>query len=41
MPMSSEVAVAEAWMFDHCTAGIEGVEAKRLDEAYRPGGRTW
>ena len=41
MPMSSEVAVAEAWMVDHCAAGIEGVVAKRLDEAYRPGGRTW
>ena len=41
MPMSSEVAVAEAWMVDHCAAGIEGVVAKRLDETYRPGGRTW
>ena len=24
MPMSSEVAVAESWMVDHCAAGIEG-----------------
>ena len=28
-------------MVDHCAAGIEGVVAKRLDQAYRPGGRTW
>jgi hypothetical protein len=28
-------------MVDHCAAGIEGVVAKRLDEANRPGGRTW
>lgn len=41
MPMSSEVAAAEAWMVDHCGAGIEGVVAKRLDEAYRAAGRTW
>jgi ATP-dependent DNA ligase len=41
MPMTTDVAAAELWMVDHCAAGIEGVVAKRLDQAYRPGGRTW
>jgi ATP-dependent DNA ligase len=38
MPMSTDPAVAQAWMVDHCTAGIEGVVAKRLDQSYRPAG---
>src|SRR5918994_3638150 len=41
MPMTTDLAAAQLWMVDHCAAGIEGVVAKRLDQAYRPGGRTW
>jgi hypothetical protein len=41
MPMTTDLAVAQLWMVDHCAAGIEGVVAKRLDQTYRPGGRTW
>ena len=41
MPMTTDVAAAQLWMVDHCAAGIEGVVAKRLVRAYRPGGRTW
>jgi ATP-dependent DNA ligase len=41
MPMNSDLAAAQLWMVDHCAAGIEGVVAKRLDQIYRPGGRTW
>jgi len=41
MPMSTDAAVAGAWMLDHGDAGIEGVVAKRLDQPYRAGGRGW
>ena len=41
MPMTTDLAAAQLWLVDHCAAGIEGVVAKRLDQAYRPGGRTW
>jgi ATP-dependent DNA ligase len=41
MPMSTDRAVAQAWMLDHSAAGIEGVVAKRLDQSYRGRGRTW
>ena len=41
MPMTTDPAAAQLWMVDHCAAGIEGVVAKRLDQAYRPAGRTW
>jgi ATP-dependent DNA ligase len=41
MPMSTEPAVARAWLLNHSDAGIEGVVAKRLDHPYRAGGRTW
>ncbi|WP_246266445.1 hypothetical protein [Pseudonocardia xinjiangensis] len=39
--MSTEPAVARAWLLNHSDAGIEGVVAKRLDHVYRPGGRMW
>ena len=39
MPMTTDLAAAQLWMVDHCAAGIEGVVAKRLDQAYRSGGR--
>jgi ATP-dependent DNA ligase len=41
MPMSTEPAVARAWLLNHSDAGIEGVVAKRLDQPYRAGGRMW
>ncbi|NMH75678.1 hypothetical protein [Pseudonocardia xinjiangensis] len=41
MPMSTEFAVARAWLVNHSDAGVEGVVAKRLDHGYRPGGRMW
>jgi ATP-dependent DNA ligase len=41
MPMSTEPAVARAWLLNHSDAGIEGVVAKRLDHPYRAGGRMW
>jgi ATP-dependent DNA ligase len=40
-PVSTDPAVARSWMLEHAAAGIEGVVAKRLDQTYRPGGRTW
>ena len=39
MPMTTDLAAAQLWMVDRCAAGIEGVVAKRLDQAYRSGGR--
>ena len=44
MPMSTEFAVARAWLLNHSDAGVEGVEgvvAKRRDHPYRVGGRMW
>jgi len=41
MPMSTDPAVAQAWLVDHTDAGVEGVVAKRLDQTYRAGGRSW
>jgi ATP-dependent DNA ligase len=41
MPMSTDRAVATAWMLNHSAAGIEGVVAKRLDQSYRARGHTW
>ncbi|MCU1628759.1 MAG: dependent ligase [Pseudonocardia sp.] len=41
MPATTDPAVARAWLTDHSAAGTEGVVAKRLDQPYRPGGRTW
>jgi ATP-dependent DNA ligase len=41
MPMTTDLAAAQLWMVDHCAASIKGVVAKRLDQAYRSGGRTW
>jgi ATP-dependent DNA ligase len=41
MPMSTDRAVAQAWMLNHGEAGIEGVVAKRLDQSYRTSGGTW
>jgi ATP-dependent DNA ligase len=38
MPMTTDLAAAHLWMVDHCAAGIEGVVAKRLDQAYGPAG---
>ncbi|MEK6439844.1 ATP-dependent DNA ligase [Pseudonocardia sp. T1-2H] len=41
MPATTDPAVARAWLTNHSAAGIEGVVAKRRDQPYRPGGRTW
>jgi ATP-dependent DNA ligase len=41
MPAATDPAVARVWLTEHSAAGIEGVVAKRLDQPYRPGGRTW
>ncbi|MCU1650470.1 MAG: dependent ligase [Pseudonocardia sp.] len=41
MPATTDPAVARAWLTNHSAAGIEGVVAKRLDQPYRAGGRTW
>jgi ATP-dependent DNA ligase len=42
MPMTTDFAVARAWMRDHTSAGVEGVVVKRLTHTYRPsGGRPW
>ena len=41
MPMSSDMGVARQWMLGHTGSGIEGVVAKRLDQTYRAGGRSW
>jgi ATP-dependent DNA ligase len=41
MPATTDPAVARAWLTHHSAAGIEGVVAKRLDQPYRAGGRTW
>ncbi|WP_433559210.1 ATP-dependent DNA ligase [Pseudonocardia xinjiangensis] len=41
MPMSTEPAVARAWLLNHSEAGVEGVVAKRMDHPYRAGGRMW
>ena len=38
MPMTTDLAAAQLWMVDHCAAGMEGVVAKRLDQAYDPAG---
>lgn len=41
MPMTTNLAVARAWMINHIYAGVEGVVAKRVDDTYRRHGRTW
>jgi ATP-dependent DNA ligase len=41
MPATTDPAVARAWLTNHSAAGIEGVVAKRRDQPYRAGGRTW
>jgi ATP-dependent DNA ligase len=41
MPATTDPAVARAWLINHSATGIEGVVAKRLDQPYRAGGRTW
>lgn len=41
MPMTTDFAVARAWMLNHTSAGVEGVVAKRLAHPYRGRGRTW
>jgi hypothetical protein len=41
MPATTDPAVARAWLTQHSAAGIEGVVAKRCDQPYRAGGRTW
>jgi ATP-dependent DNA ligase len=41
VPAATDPAVARVWLTEHSAAGIEGVVAKRLDQPYRPGGRTW
>ncbi|HEV3363352.1 MAG TPA: ATP-dependent DNA ligase, partial [Acidimicrobiia bacterium] len=42
MPMTTDLAVARAWMLDHTSSGVEGVVLKHLAHAYRPGGgRPW
>jgi ATP-dependent DNA ligase len=41
MPATTDPAVARAWLTQHSAAGIEGVVAKRRDQPYRAGGRTW
>jgi ATP-dependent DNA ligase len=40
-PATTDVAVARSWILGHAHTGIEGVVAKRLDQPYRPGHRTW
>ncbi|HWM05237.1 MAG TPA: hypothetical protein VNP92_23100 [Actinophytocola sp.] len=40
-PMSTEHAVAEAWLANHGDAGVEGVVAKRTAQPYRSGRRGW
>jgi ATP-dependent DNA ligase len=41
MPMSTDPRVAQAWLREYSDAGVEGVVAKRVDQSYRAGGRTW
>jgi ATP-dependent DNA ligase len=41
MPMTTDLAVARAWMREHTNAGVEGVVVKKCTQGYRPGGRTW
>ncbi|WP_433504792.1 RNA ligase family protein [Pseudonocardia halophobica] len=41
MPMSPDIRVARQWMLQHTASGIEGVVAKRVDQTYRSGGRSW
>jgi ATP-dependent DNA ligase len=41
MPMSTDPRVAQGWLREHSDAGVEGVVAKRMDQSYRAGGRTW
>jgi ATP-dependent DNA ligase len=40
-PSTTDPAVARSWLTGHGHTGIEGVVAKRLDQAYRPGVRGW
>jgi ATP-dependent DNA ligase len=40
-PQSTDRAVADDWFQTGAAAGIEGVMAKRLDEAYPAGRRAW
>jgi ATP-dependent DNA ligase len=41
VPATDEPAGARAWLTNHTDAGIEGIVAKHLDHAYRPGRRSW
>jgi ATP-dependent DNA ligase len=41
VPVTVEAAGARAWLIEHTAAGIEGIVAKHLDHAYRPGRRSW
>jgi hypothetical protein len=40
MPMTTDPQAAAAWLRDQ-PPGIEGVVAKRRDQRYRPGARSW
>ena len=40
MPMTTDPRAASAWLRDQ-PPGIEGVVAKRRDQCYRPGARSW
>src|SRR3954453_17537871 len=40
MPMTTDPRAAGAWL-RHQPPGIEGVVAKRRDQRYRPGARSW
>ena len=40
-PMTSDRSAALQWLTSYSEAGIEGVVAKRLDQPYREGKRSW
>jgi ATP-dependent DNA ligase len=41
MPTSTDAAVGRLWRREHSDSGIEGVVAKRVDQTYRAGARSW
>jgi ATP-dependent DNA ligase len=40
-PQTTDHAVAQTWLRELTTAGIEGVIIKRINDHYRPGTRSW
>ncbi|GAA4692496.1 ATP-dependent DNA ligase [Pseudonocardia yuanmonensis] len=41
VPASTDVGVGRLWQREHTASGIEGVVAKRVDQTYRAGSRSW